>query len=158
MLLSVILAAVPAVCAPNVELSVAGAGPRQLEPTLAESIPRDYVKAWQVLSLALETNNRTLLDQFWMGIAHDKFQRLIDDQARTGIRVQYRDTSHKLQAVFYPPDGAALLLYDDVELEIEVLRSGRVIHQQKMTARYLVLMTPAQDRWVVRVLQQIPLS
>lgn len=155
-LLGMIFAGVSAVCAPNVALSTAGAGPREIEPTLQQTIPRDYVKAWQILSGALESGDPALLDQYWVGIARDKFQRLIDDESRTGIQVRYRDISHKLQAVFYPSDGAALLLYDNVELEMNVLRSKRVIRSQKMNARYLVLMTPAQDRWVVRVLQEVP--
>jgi hypothetical protein len=129
-----------------------------MEPTLQQSIPRDYVKAWQVLSSALEVGNAKLLDQYWVGVAHDKFQRLVDDESRTGIQVRYRDISHKLQAVFYPSDGAALLLYDNVQLEMKVLRSSRVIRTQKTNKRYLILMTPAQDRWVVRVLQEVPLS
>lgn len=158
LLLTMISAAAPAVGAPNVELSTAGSGPRQMEPTLQQSIPRDYLKAWQVLSTALEAGDPALLDQYWAGVAHDKFQRLVRDEAQTGIKIHYRDISHKLQAVFYPSDGAALLLYDNVQLEMEVQQSTRVIHTQKTTARYLVIMTPAQDRWVVRVLQEIPIS
>lgn len=158
LLVSIICAGAPAVCAPSVELSITGVGPRQMEPTLQQSIPRDYVKAWQILSTALEVRDAKLLDQYWVGVAHDKFQRLIDDESRTGIQVHYRDISHKLQAVFYPSDGAALLLYDNVQLEMKVLRSSRIIHTQKTNKRYLILMTPAQDRWVVRVLQEVPLS
>jgi hypothetical protein len=158
MLLCMILAGASAVCGPSVELSAKGAGPREMEPTLQQSIPRDYVKAWQLLSTALDAGNPELLDQYWVGIARDKFQRLIRDEARTGIEVHYQNISHKLQAVFYPTDGAALLLYDDVQLEMQVKQSTRVIHTEKTTARYLVLMTPAQDRWVVRLLQEVPLS
>lgn len=158
LLVSIVCAGAPAVCAPSVELSISGAGPRQLEPTLQQSIPRDYVKAWQVLSMALEERDPKLLDQYWVGVAHDKFRRLVDDESQTGIQIRYRDISHKLQAVFYPSDGAALLLYDNVQLEMKVLRSSRVIHTGKINKRYLILMTPAQDRWVVRVLQEVPLS
>lgn len=158
LLLGIICAGAPAAGAPSVELSIIGAGPRQMEPTLQQSIPRDYVKAWQVLSTALEEGNPKLLDQYWVGVARDKFQRLVDDESRAGIQIRYTDISHKLQAVFYPSDGAALLLYDNVQLEMKVLRSTRVIHTQTMGMRYLVLMTPAQDRWVVRVLQEAPLS
>ena len=147
-----------ALAAPAVELSASGVGPRQMEPTLQQSIPRDYLKAWQTLSVALESGNATPLEQYWVGIAHSKFQRLVEDQARTRIQVRYRDVSHHLQAAFYPTDGAALLLYDDAQLEVIVLRSGNVIHRETRTERFLVLMTPAQDRWLVRLLQSTPLS
>jgi len=144
--------------AQDLELSVAGAGPRKLEATLQQSIPRDYAKAWQTLEAALESGNPTELDRYWVGVAHDKFQRLVSDQAITGVEVRYEKPSHHLQAVFYPADGAALLLYDTVTLEIEILRSGKTVHSESTTEKYLVLMTPAQDRWLVRVLQAVPLS
>lgn len=148
----------PAVAAPAVELSDTGVGPRQMEPTLEQSIPRDYAKAWQSLSAALEGCDPASLEQYWVGIAHDKFQRMVEDQARTGIQVRYRDISHHLQPLFYPTDGAALLLNDNAQIEITVLKSGNVIHRETRSERYLVLMTPAQDRWLVRVLQSSPLS
>lgn len=144
--------------ASDAELCVTGAGPRQVEPTLQQSIPRDYVKAWQTLSAALESGDPALLDRYWVGVAHDKFHRMVEDRARTGVQVRYKDTAHQLQAVFYPADGAALLLYDTVHVEIQIIRSGKIIDSEETTEKYLVLMTPAQDRWLVRVFQSIPLS
>jgi hypothetical protein len=142
----------------DLELSVSGAGPRQLEPTLQQSIPRDYEKAWEALEGALESGDAGRLDQYWVGVAHDKFQHLVSDEASTGVQVRYRDKSHRLQAVFYPTDGAALVLYDTVYLEVQVVRSGKILHSEAVTQKYFVLMTPAQDRWMVRVFQSVPLS
>lgn len=142
----------------DVDLSVSGAGPRQLEPTLQQSIPRDYEKAWEALKGALESGDAGRLDQYWVGVAHDKFQHLVSDQASTGVQVRYNDKSHRLQAVFYPTDGAALVLYDTVDLEVQVVRSGKILHTEAATQKYFVLMTPAQDRWMVRVFQAVPLS
>ena len=140
-----------------VKLSVAGVGPRQLEPTLEESIARDYAKAWQTLSAALEARDPALLDQYWAGVAHDKFERLVEDEKR-GIEVRYRDQSHQLQAMFYPADGAALVLCDTAQLEVQVFSSGKLIHSESFSEKYMVLMTPAQDRWLVRVLDSVPAS
>ena len=142
----------------DLELSVSGAGPRQLEPTLQQSIPRDYEKAWEALEAALENGDAGRLDQYWVGVARDKFQHLVNDQASTGVQVRYKDKSHHLQAVFYPTDGAALVLYDTVNLEVQVVRSGKILHSEAMTQKYFVLMTPAQDRWMIRVFQSVPLS
>lgn len=141
----------------GVELSVVGAGPRQVEPTLQQSITRDYAKAWQTFSVALQSGDSAALDQYWAGVAHDKFQRLVEDQKSTSVQVRYVDKSHQLQAVFYPADGAALVLYDTAQLEVQVFNSGKLIHSKGLTQRYVVLMTPAQDRWLVRVLQSVPL-
>jgi hypothetical protein len=140
----------------NVELTVAGAGPRQLEPTLLQSIRRDYGKAWQTMSVALQSGEPAILDQYWVGVAHDKLQRLIRDEGNTGVQVRYIDKSHQLQAVFYPNDGAALLLHDSARIEVQVLSAGKVIDSENLTEHYVVLMTPGQDRWLVRVFQSVP--
>jgi hypothetical protein len=137
----------------NVEFTVTTAGPRQLESTLQHSIPADYAKAWQTLSEALQSGDSSVLDRYWTGVAHDKLQRLVQDQISTGVQVRYVDKSHRLEAVFYPTDGAALLLHDTAQIEIQVLSSGKLIHTEDLTAKYVVLMTPGQDRWLVRIFQ-----
>ena len=136
-----------------VSLSVADAGPRHIESTLQQSISRDYKSAWQTLNQSLQTGNPEALNQYWVGTAFDKFKQLVADESRTGVQVRYLDKSHRLQAVFYPIDGAAMLLHDDAEVEVQVLQSGKVIHSESLTQHYVVLMTPAQDRWMVRVFQ-----
>jgi hypothetical protein len=137
----------------NVEFTVTSAGPRQLESTLQRSIPADYAKAWQTLSEALQSADPSVLDRYWTGVAHDKLQRLVKDQMSTDVQVRYIDKSHRLQAVFYPTDGAALLLHDTAQLEIQVLSAGKLIHTEDITEKYVVLMTPGQDRWLVRIFQ-----
>ena len=137
----------------NVEFTVATAGPRQLESSLQRSIPADYAKAWQTLSEALQGGDPSVLDRYWTGVAHDKLQRLVQDQISTNVQVRYIDRSHRLQAVFYPTDGAALLLHDTAQIEIQVLSAGKLIHTENVTEKYVVLMTPSQDRWLVRIFQ-----
>jgi hypothetical protein len=137
----------------KVELTFASVGPRQLEPTLQRSIPADYAKAWQTLSEALQSGDPSVLDGYWTGVAHDKLQRLVQDQMSTGVQVRYIDKSHRLQVVFYPTDGAALLLHDTAQLEVQVFSAGKLIHSENVTEKYVVLMTPGQDRWLVRIFQ-----
>jgi hypothetical protein len=141
---------------PSITLNATAAQPRALEPSLQQSIRRDYLRAWESVSAALQSGDPALLDQYWVGVAHDKLQRLIADQARTGIRLQFVDRSHQLQAVFYPKDGATLLLHDTASGELQVLDSGKVVHAEAVTQKYVVLMTPGADRWYIRVLQSVP--
>jgi hypothetical protein len=108
------------------------------------------------MSSALQNSDAALLDQYWVGVAHDKLQRLIEDRGRTGVQLRYVDKSHQLQAVFYPKDGATLLLHDTASGELQVLASGKLIHSEAVTQKYVVLMTPGADRWFVRVLQSVP--
>lgn len=142
--------------ASDIQLNVSGAGPREVEDTVQQSVQRDYAQAWQTMEAALESGDSSGLNQYWVGVAHDKLTQKVQDERRTKVRVRYQDKSHHLQAVYYPTDGAALLLHDNAEVELQVLDSGKIIHSQTIHEKYVVLMTPGQDRWFVRVLQSVP--
>jgi hypothetical protein len=142
--------------ASDIQLTVSGAGPREVEDTVQQSIPRDYAQAWQAMEAALQSGDASGLNQYWVGIAHDKLVQKVQDEGQTNVRVRYQDKSHHLQAIYYPTDGAALLLHDNAEVELQVLDSGKVIHSQTIHQKYVVLMTPGQDRWFVRVFQAVP--
>ena len=58
--------------------------------------------------------------------------------------------------MFYSPEGSALQLHDTVTLQRELLDGNKVVATERLTAHYLVVMTPAADHWQVRVLQSVP--
>ena len=66
------------------------------------------------------------------------------------------DRGHKLEAIFYSPEGSAMQLRDTAKLEIEYLDGDTVVGREQVTAHYLALMTVAEDRWKVRLLQAAP--
>jgi hypothetical protein len=142
--------------ASDIQLNVSGAGPREVEDTVQESVRRDYAQAWQTMEAALESGDASGLHQYWVGVAHDKLAQKMKDEAQTKVRVRYQGKSHRLQAIYYPTDGAALLLHDDAEVELQVLDGGKLVHSQTLHQKYVVLMTPGQDRWFVRLLQAVP--
>jgi hypothetical protein len=139
----------------NVWLNASGAGPRGVEDTLQQTLRRDYARAWQTMNTALENGDVRPLEQYFTGIAQTKLQALIKDENSTGVKVRYVDQGHQLQAVFYPRDGGAMLLHDTAQVQMEVTQNGKVIHSEPLAQKYVVLMTPAQDRWLVRVLQSV---
>jgi hypothetical protein len=47
-------------------------------------------------------------------------------------------------------------LTDKVVFDVQVVDQGKVITTQRESARYLVVLTPAEVRWRVRVFQSIP--
>jgi hypothetical protein len=47
-------------------------------------------------------------------------------------------------------------LHDTAELDLRLTADGRVIHEEHVVLHYVVLMTPAADRWVIRQLQAVP--
>jgi hypothetical protein len=140
----------------GVQLSVSAAGPREVEDQTEQAIVRDYAKAWQALSAAREQNRADLLAGMFVGYAKDEISQAIEDQQRENIRTRYIDRGHKLQAMFYSQEGSAMQLRDTAQVEIQVLDGNSVVHSENATVNYLVLMTPAADRWQVRMLQAVP--
>jgi len=131
-------------------------GPRELQEQTRAAAIRDYLKAWQGFSAALDQNRPGLLAADFVGTSKDKLTETIQQQAALGIRTKYRDLSHDLQIVFYSPEGLSIELTDKVEYEVQVLDHEKVTATQRVSARYIVVMTPAEVRWRVRVFQAVP--
>jgi hypothetical protein len=140
---------------PRVELNADNLGPRPLEQLTGQVVPRDYAYAWQALAEALDKNQSSLLDGYFTGWARENFASLISQQARTGIHTRYVDHGHKLVAMFYAPAGDAMQLRDAVHLEIQVFDGNQLIDREEVTLKYMVLMTPGADRWLVRDLETV---
>jgi hypothetical protein len=149
--------ATPAAAPPSVELT-ASRGPREIEDLTRKKILHDYAAAWQSLDAGLEQNRAELVNDYFTGFAKDKFARTIKEQSATGIHRHYIDHGHKLEVLFYSPDGGVMQLQDNVEYEVQIFDGDRLLHRETITARFLVLMTPAADRWMVRLLQDVPAS
>lgn len=131
-------------------------GPRVLNDQTKEAVVRGYLEAWQGLRGALEQNRPDLLDRNFVGTAKDKLVDTIHDQVTTGISTRYLDRSHNLQIVFYSPEGLSVQLVDDVTYDVQLVEQGKTQATQTEHARYIVVMTPAEVRWRVRVFQGAP--
>lgn len=141
---------------PQVEFNDDNAAPRSVEDLTSQSVPRDYGFAWANMIQALDQNRLDLLDGYFTGFAKNNLTDRIKDQQKTGLHVRYTDHGHKLNVLFYSPNGDAMQLSDDAELEIEVLDGSKVIQSEPLHIRYMVLMTPGADRWMVRDLETAP--
>ena len=131
-------------------------GPRQLQQQTATAAIRDYLQSWQGLSAALEQNRADLLDPDFVGTARDKLANTVHEQAALGIHTRYRDRSHDLRIVLYSPEGLSIQLIDNVEYDEQVLDQDKVLTTQRVHARYIVVLTPAEMRWRVRIFQVGP--
>ena len=141
---------------PKVELNAASAQPRALEDTTEVAIARDYAVAWKALASAMSENRTDALNAGFVGTARDNFAKAIEEQKRSGLRRRFTDRGHKLEAIFYSPEGSTMQLRDTAQLEVEVLEGDTVIHREQITQPYLVLMTVAEGGWKVRVLEEQP--
>ncbi|MGH9529447.1 MAG: hypothetical protein ACRD2S_05950 [Terriglobales bacterium] len=141
---------------PQVSLNAENLGPRSIEDLTSKVVARDYAFAWQTMAEALEQNRPDLLDGYFTGMAKQNLAQLIADEKKTGVRLRYEDHGHKLDALFYSPAGDAMQLRDHADLEIDVMDGQKVIHSEQVNLKYIVLMTPGADRWLVRDLEVAP--
>jgi hypothetical protein len=138
---------------PSVQLNIASTTPRAVEESTQQSIVRDYSAAWQGLNNALANNSTGPLAENFTGYALDKLMERVKEQTQNGLKTRIVDHGHKVDAVFYSPDGSAIELKDTATLETQVLDGDTVIHSDQSQVRYYAIMTGAEDRWKVRVLE-----
>lgn len=138
---------------PAVQLNVDRAVPRAVDDAVQKAIVRDYSVAWQAVGAALAANNAGALKDSFIGMALDKLTQRVNDQQRTGLRTRIIDRGHKVEAVFYSPDGSAIELRDRAILETGILDGDTIIYADRTEIQYYVVMTGAEDRWKVRVLE-----
>jgi len=128
-------------------------GPRPLEDQTKAAAIRDYLESWQEMNQALEQNEPGLLDEDFIGTARDKLADTIDEQAKAGIQTRYQDRAHHIQFLFYSPEGLSIELIDDAEYDVQVLDHDKPVSTVPVSTRYIVVLTPAEVRWKVRVMQ-----
>jgi predicted PhzF superfamily epimerase YddE/YHI9 len=131
-------------------------GSRQVEAETRTAVVRDYLQSWKSLLLALDQNQAGLLDQSFVGTAREKLANTIEQQAKLGIHTRYLDHAHDLQIVSYSPEGLSIQMTDTVEYEEQVLDHEKLIATKTMRQHYLIVLTPAEVRWRVRVFQAEP--
>ena len=141
---------------PTVNLNVDNAGPRQVEDTTEKALARDYARAWNSMEAALAENRADGLDTDFVGIALDELKDRVSAQQQSGLHTRFIDHGHRLQAVFYSPEGSAVQLIDTAQIEVQYLDGDKLLHSEQRTANYTVVMTAGENRWKVRVLQENP--
>jgi hypothetical protein len=141
---------------PRVELNADHAGGRAVEELTKKSVARDYAKAWRTLATAMDQNRAELVDGDFVGIEADRLASAIRQQSKAGLHTRYVDRGHKVEVLFYSPEGLSIQLRDIANLEVQVLDGDTVIHREQATRQYISIMTPTEVRWKVRVLQAEP--
>jgi hypothetical protein len=142
--------------APHVTLNTSKAVPRQVEPLTERAVLRDYKFAWTNLTQALTSNSLEPLNGLFEATADSWLTDAVKDQQRTGLSTRYLNQNHKVDAVFYSPEGDVIELHDTADYDLEILDGGKTIHNEHATVHYVVLMIPGAERWVIRHLQAVP--
>jgi hypothetical protein len=133
--------------------SMDAVGPRAVEEQTKSALIQDYLHAWQTMGTAFDQNRPDVLQPYFVGIARDQLSSTIRDQQSLGIQTLYRDRSHDIRVLFYSPEGLSIQLMDTVDLEIEVRDNGKTVGTQHVRTNYVVLLTPTESKWKVRIIQ-----
>src|SRR5712675_2259500 len=112
---------VPPDSLPQVKATFSSAAPRAVEDLTERSIVRDYKSAWQNLGSALSSNSPELLDNYFVGPAKAGLANAIMGQEKSGIRAHYLKQDHKLEAVFYSPEGDVMQLHDTAQYDLQLV-------------------------------------
>jgi hypothetical protein len=140
----------------TVQIDISKAGPRAVEPETERRIVSDYRLAWTSLAQAMESNAAAPLQALFVGQAEKRLRNSVSSQQKAGLTTRYLNQHHKLQAVFYSPEGDVIELHDTAQYRMQLLDGSKLIHDDNGTHYFVVLMTPGADRWVVRELTAVP--
>ncbi len=155
-LMLVLTQALAADNAPQVTFNAAKATPRAVESLTERAIVRDYKFAWANLDAALSSNSTDSLNGLFVGTASSWLTQKVNSQRHSGMTSRYLNQTHKVDAVFYAPEGDVIELHDTAQYDLEIHDGSKTIHTEHATVNYVVLMTPGADRWVIRQLQAVP--
>ena len=139
----------------QVRLDASQIEPRGLEQLTGQAIVKTYSNAWKNMEAALEQNRPDLIDESFVGYAHDKLLSQVQEQKKNGLATRYVDHGHQVSATFYSPEGSAVQLQDTAQLEIQLLDGGKVVSSQNVTRKYIGVVTVVEDSWKVRVLDGV---
>jgi len=128
-------------------------GPRPLQEQTAKAAIQDYLDSWGTLDDALQQNRPDLLDRDFIGTAKDRLASTINEQNESGIHTAYHDRSHDVQILFYSPEGLSIELADTVEYDVQVFDHDKSIGTAQVRTKYIVVLTPTETRWRVRIFQ-----
>ena len=142
--------------APRVVLNASKVGPRSMEDQTETVLLRDYKFAWANLEEALESNSTAPINGLFVGTANTWLTNAVTTQRSSGIRSRYLNQNHKVEAVFYAPEGDLIELHDTADYDLQILDGDKAIHDEHVVVHYVVLMNPGADRWVIRQIQAVP--
>jgi|SRR5579872_417962 len=137
---------------PNVRLTASNTG-RAVEDATQKAILRDYTKAWQAIDDAFASNATGPLKENFVGFALDTLTQRVKDQKEHGLKTRLIDHGHKADIIFYSKDGSAVELHDLATMETQILDGDKVIHSDQAEIPYIAVLTGAEDRWKVRILE-----
>lgn len=123
--------------------------------TLSE-LERDYLKAWHVRAIALETNNPYGVADYYTDSARTKLYDIIKLNSRKRTTIKSTTLTHHPTLEFYSADGKIAVLTDKhVELIEEVYQDQQWVAQHRELASYQIMLLLEDGFWRIRHLVKL---
>lgn len=130
---------------------------RPMESQTLTEIERDYLKAWYVKSVALETNNLYGIADYYTDSARVKLFDILDLNKQNNIHFKSTTLRHKPRLEFYSADGKIAVLTDEnVERYEEAYVNNQLVAKHTEIASYQVMLLLEDGFWRIRHLVKLP--
>lgn len=130
---------------------------RPMETQTLKEIERDYLKAWRVRNLALETNNRYGIADYYTDSARVKLNNILDFNKANNSTLKTTTLQHNPKLEFYSADGKIVVLTDrNVERYEKIYVEDKLILEQKNTSSYQVMLLLEDGFWRIRHMVERP--
>jgi hypothetical protein len=139
----------------GIHFDSSAAKPRTMEDLTRTAIARDYARGWDTLTQAYEAGSPAVLDAYFIGSARKDLGSSVEHQQKLGLQTHYQCREHHVKVVFYAPEGDLAELQDTANCQVQALDGKKIIDDQNVVLHYVVLMTPAADRWLIRQMQAV---
>ena len=128
---------------------------RPMEKQSLKEIERDYLNSWYVKNLALETNKKYGVDDYYTDSARVNIYNTIAYNEERNLFFRNTTTSHEPELLFYSADGQLVVFNDHhVAAYSESYENEELIDRSVDTASYRVLMLLEDGFWRIRHIQQ----
>ncbi|MFS4455975.1 cellulase family glycosylhydrolase [Maribacter sp. 2304DJ31-5] len=130
---------------------------RPMERQTREAIEKDYLSAWYVRNIALETNSLFGIADYYTDSARLKLHDILDINRKSGTNLKTTTIEHRPKLEFYSEDGKLVVLTDKNVLTYqEVYSAGVPISKGKSIATYQVMLLLEDGFWRIRHMVKIP--
>ena len=124
---------------------------RPIENQTLNEIEKDYLKSWQVRNIALETNNKFGLSDYFTDSARVKLYQLIDLNQMQKTSLKSTTLKHQPKLEFYSADGKLAILTDRDVLQFqENYLENVLVYSQKTISTIRVMLLLEDGFWRVR--------
>ena len=142
---------------PKVEWAPLANEGRPIASQTRAELEQDYLKAWYVRSVALETNEPYGITDYYTDSARVKLLSIIDLNKENDSYFKSTTLRHHLKLEFYSADGKIAVLTDEnVELYEEAYIKNELVAKQTEIASYQIMMLLEDGFWRIRHFVKIP--